>query len=90
MAKHVSQADLDAITRWATNWGFEVRPVSAGGLDLIGTAHRVSLAFHVPIHNYRLDDGSEKGLEIYAAKEDPRIPESLPIAMVFGLAGFAQ
>jgi subtilase family serine protease len=69
-----SVGDVEQITRWLEEKGFEVEESAAGSLSVSfsGTAEQVESAFHTQIHLYQI------GQEVHHANaSDPEIPAAL-------------
>jgi subtilase family serine protease len=69
-----SQQDIDTVTAWLSQHGFQVNAVHKNGLtiDVSGTAGQVREAFHTEIHNYVVN-----GKQHIANASDPQIPAAL-------------
>ena len=70
----VADSDIQAVTAWLTNHGFQVAEVSKGKtvIEFSGTAAQVQSAFHTSIHKYVVN-----GEEHWANSSDPQIPAAL-------------
>ena len=83
----VSQKDVEAVSNWLKNQGFQVDSVFTSGMviEFSGNASQLKNAFHTEIHN--LDVGGQKHM---ANMSDPRIPAALSkvIAGVYSLNDF--
>ena len=74
-----SDQDIQIITSWLEQHGFQVAPVAAGRtvLEFSGTAAQVQEAFHTPIHRFVVH-----GEEHWANVSDPQIPAALAPVVV--------
>ena len=69
-----SETDIDAVTSWLSNHGFQVVEVSKGRLSIqfTGTVQQVEDAFHLEMHEYMV------GGQMHIANDrDASIPEAL-------------
>jgi hypothetical protein len=69
-----SDADLQTVTTWLLNSGFQVTEVSPGRnvIEFSGTAGQLRQVFHTDIHKYVIH-----GAEHWANANDPQIPAAL-------------
>jgi subtilase family serine protease len=69
-----SDADIAAVTTWLEGHGFSIYKVSRGRthIEFSGTAAQVQEAFHLEMHNYRVNNE-----EHIANDRDPSIPTAL-------------
>jgi hypothetical protein len=70
----ISENDLEQVLNWLRIHGMKIEEVTAGRRAIIfsGTAAQVDLAFHTPIHIYRVGD------EVHHANaKNPQIPRAL-------------
>ena len=69
-----ADSDIQAVTSWLQEHGFEVAQVSKGRtqIEFSGTAAQVQEAFHTPIQKYAV-----KGEAHWANASNPEIPEAL-------------
>ena len=79
-----AQSDIDAITNWLSNHGFEVIEVTKDRLSIrfSGTADHVESAFHTEIHNLAVTEKYAKGEKHIANMSDPQIPAALAPVVV--------
>ncbi|MGH9600074.1 MAG: S53 family peptidase, partial [Terracidiphilus sp.] len=70
----VDDADLAQVTSWLAGQGFTIEKIPAGRRLVVfaGTAAEVANAFHVEMHQYRVN-----GADHIANSEDPQIPAAL-------------
>jgi uncharacterized membrane protein len=70
----VSQNDIDKITEWLTQQGFQVEEVTPNHLSIVfsGDAYAVQTAFNTEVKQYRVN-----GEVHYANASDPQIPAAL-------------
>jgi hypothetical protein len=84
-----SDADVQAVTEWLTEQGFQVAKLSAGRttVEFSGTAAQVQTAFRTQIHHFVVN-----GNEHIANVSDPSIPEALSpvVAGVVALNNFPK
>jgi subtilase family serine protease len=75
-------ADIEAVSGWLTNHGFQINSVSKSGLviDFSGTAAQVHTAFKTEIHNLQVN-----GQKHIANMQNPQIPAALS-GIVLGVA----
>ena len=87
----VAQADIDAVTAWLTQQGFQVDEVSAGKRSIVfsGNARQLRDAFGVKLHYYVHDSGRGDGSvgQRHIAHADPL---QLPAALAEVVAGIAS
>jgi subtilase family serine protease len=67
-------SDIEAVSGWLSDKGFQVAQVSKGKtlIEFSGTVGQVNEAFHTEIHRYQVNDELH-----YANATDPQIPEAL-------------
>jgi len=83
----VAQKDVEAVTNWLKNHGFQVDSVFTSGMtiEFSGNAGQLRDAFHTEIHNLDV-----KGEAHIANMSDPRVPSALSnvVAGVYALNDF--